>query len=165
MPRKKKEKTEPQKCRVEGCPNPAAEDDEDGFCALHGAITDLTTESMQAARKAFRHGDIRQGIFHGLAGLFLGHGEPLVRATVAGMAGRVNGSRPAQAPPPRPEKKDPWVILGLDPAVATEKDVRHVAKVMAQLYHPDKQTHGVSSEKMQEVNWAVQECMKSLGKR
>jgi len=152
---KKTKKTEPVECSIPDCPNFAEEGDT--LCTFHATLADLTNDALDSAKQAFKKGDWARGLFSGFAGLVLKQ-EPLVKNFLGGAAQRF-----VQPPPPEPPPQiSHWDVLGLDPATATEEDVKHVLKMLAQLYHPDKGQKGVNKAKMAEFNAAGTACLKEI---
>jgi hypothetical protein len=70
-----------------------------------------------------------------------------------------------QERPPNLHQPNPFQILGLDPATATEKDVLRIQQGAAQMWHEDKGGGDQAAERLKEINAAAKACLDAIRAR
>jgi len=157
----KAETTEKLECIVDGCHLLPAFGT--GMCVLHGLV-DL---AVGRARKAFSRGRIVDGFLAGAAATILDRGGPAIVPVLTTAAQRFANrqAEPARPQQPSPPRVSPWAVIGLDPARATQADVKSMQRELAKLYHPDRCGKAVAEAKLKEVNAAAGACIAELRKQ
>ena len=151
MPPRRQKPPEQKQCNFPRCQGPTV--GRSKYCLVHELI-----EGFRARTKAHDLGYLAGVVCDAL-------GEKLVLPPMPGPEQAFHQWQSQHTP--RPEKQAPrsggcFQVLGLDQRKATKADVRRVQKELAKIYHSDKNEKGVSSDKMKEINAAVQECLKML---
>lgn len=151
--RDRKSEPKPARCKTPGCQNQPAPDSR--FCPL----CDITVKFHRQVDKANRRGDTLGALVNtGLAFLFNGIREGRVAAPLMDHPFEFT-QQPAPVPPPKPS---PFVVLGLDPKVATEKDVRRIQRGAAEMWHADKGGGLEGQARLAEINAAAEACLRAI---
>jgi hypothetical protein len=126
----------------------------------------MTIKFQRQVDRSNRRGDTLGALVNtGLAFLFNGIREGKINTNMnPSFAAHPGQWRPPQAPPPV-NKPDPFVVLGLDPKKATEKDVRRIQRGAAEMWHEDKGGGSQGHARLAEINCAAEACLKILRAR
>jgi len=152
----KQEQRQPTSCKTPNCPNPPAPGSR--FCPL----CDIAVGFHRQVDRANRRGDTLGALMNtGLAFLFNGIREG--RVAVPMDFGVRPDPRPSYPPPPR--RPNPFLVLGLDPKTATEKDVRRIQRGAAEMWHSDKGGGPEGQVRLAEINEAAAACLKQIKTR
>ena len=134
------------------------------YCLFH----DLEKSRQRAANRAYNRGDTLEGFLNtGLAWVASAIGQEAQqprRVAQAKMFWQMQqDARAAQAEAEvAVEEEDPFPILGLDRATATEKDVRRVQRKLASIWHNGDQENVAAQERMKRFNLAADRCIRIL---
>tara|TARA_Y100000310_G_scaffold49469_1_gene45740 strand:- start:61 stop:561 length:501 start_codon:yes stop_codon:yes gene_type:complete len=143
----------------------------------HCFFHDLQNKRSKAGEKSFRKGDTWGGLLnHGAAFLAsmaareLQQPDNINKARMFWEMRRLQQEQAEQQQQAQqqgyqaPVHTDPFAMLGLDRATATDKDVRLIQRAMAQPLHPDKNPSKAAEERLKEVNAAAAACIVELKK-
>jgi len=156
-----KKQRKPLTCRTEGCGNsPAPGTSYCPWCSV-------TAGFQRQVERANRRGDTLGALLHTV----LAFGSNAIRQSKYATAlddvlddRQTTGPRPGRRPPTS-SKPDPFKVLGLDPATATEKDVRRIQKGAAAMWHEDKGGGPEAQQRLGEINAAAAACLEILRAR
>jgi hypothetical protein len=157
MSKKRKQRST---CRTEDCENPPAPGS--SYCP----ICAITAGFQKQVDRANRRGDTLGALLH----TFLAFGTNALRQSgyvqtqSDPMRMRWPGG-PRRERPPGVHQPDPFKVLGLDPATATEKDVRRIQQGAAAMWHEDKGGGREAQQRLAEINAAAEACLKKIRAR
>lgn len=155
--KRKKQRT----CRTEDCEHPPAPGS--AYCP----ICAVTAGFQRQVDRANRRGDTLGALLH----TFLAFGTNALRQSQYLPGNDIQNQRidpfqqyPGRRPdrPPASHQPDPFKVLGLDPARATEKDVRRIQQGAAAMWHEDKGGGPEAQQRLAEINAAAESCLKIL---
>jgi hypothetical protein len=155
-----KKRKQPRTCRTEGCENPPAPGT--SYCPW----CSVTAGFQRQVDRANRRGDTLGALLH----TALAFGSNVLRQSQYAPASidpmRIHRpAGPRQERPPGFNQPDPFKVLGLDPATATEKDVRRIQQGAAAMWHEDKGGGPEAQQRLGEINAAAEACMKAIRNR
>jgi len=155
-----KKRKQQRTCRTGGCENaPAPGTAYCPWCAV-------TAGFQRQVDRANRRGDTLGALLHTV----LAFGSNALRqsqyAPAASDPMNVHRrARPHSGRPPGVHRPDPFKVLGLDPATATEKDVRRIQRGAAAMWHEDKGGGQEAHQRLAEINAAAEACLKIIRDR
>lgn len=163
--KKRKRLQQPVKCKTPECSQPPAPGSK--YCPL----CDMTVKFQRQVDKSNRRGDTIGALVNtGLAFLFNGIRQGNIAApSLSNPMGAIHQQQRPRRPQQRPPgagQPDPFVVLGLDPATATEKDVKRIQRGAAQMWHEDTGAKSPQAQaRLAEINAAAVACINSIRTR
>lgn len=149
-----KKRKQPKTCRTQDCDNPPAPGS--SYCP----VCAITAGFQRQVDRANRRGDTIGALL--LSGLAFG--TNLLRQSQY-MPSPADPFRIRRERPPNIHQPDPFKILGLNSATATEKDVRRIQQGAAAMWHEDKGGGQEGQQRLAEINAAAEACLRVIRAR
>lgn len=154
------ETPEPRLCAAPGCQITTLGSK---YCLAHEIILGSREKYERRAKRS--GGDIWSAVTAGGLGVLSQLVSNVSTEVEGAVANLLRGQVRAPGAPAAPTAPtDPFVVLGLDPATATDKTVREMQRKLAAIYHSDRGNDAAAEAKLKEINAAAAECLKRVRK-